>query len=180
MIRLLEESLLCSGNVVYECGVYKGASAIHIASALKNSQKKCIFRLFDTFAGVPTANLKYDNVYTGGEFSDTSIELVKEVLQDYNFIDYNVGFIPETFKHKNDSIIFAHLDLDIYQSHKDALEFIFPRLVKDGIIVFDDYKSPECKGAKIAIDNFLKDNEKKLIFVEEQNVARRAHLRKIS
>jgi O-methyltransferase len=37
----------------------------------------------------------------------------------------------------------------------DALEFIWPRLVSGGFIVFDDYGFPTCPGAREAVDEFF-------------------------
>jgi O-methyltransferase len=36
---------------------------------------------------------------------------------------------------------FCHLDVDVYQSAADVVEWIWPRLVTGGLIVFDDYAS---------------------------------------
>ena len=134
---------------IWECGVYKGGTAY----ALAGFKRK--LRLFDTFNGMPEVS-EYDNFHKQGDFSDAVIPDIKEA-------SIYVGKIPETFKClDNCEIGFAHIDVDIYQSVKDCIEFILPRLAKDGIIVFDDYGFRTCKGAKKAVDELLGNKIKRL------------------
>lgn len=66
------------------------------------------------------------------------------------------GFIPDTFRGLELArITFAHVDLDIYRSILDSLDFIWPRLTLGGFIVFDDYGFPSCPGARAAVDEFF-------------------------
>jgi O-methyltransferase len=37
---------------------------------------------------------------------------------------------------------------------KECSEFFYERLVDGGVIVYDDYCSPSCPGAKLAVDEF--------------------------
>ena len=37
------------------------------------------------------------------------------------------------------SIRLCHIDVDVYESAKDAVEWIWPRMVKGGILVYDDF-----------------------------------------
>ncbi len=41
---------------------------------------------------------------------------------------------------------FCHIDVDVYQSAKDVVEWLWPKLVLGGIIVFDDYGFQTCSG----------------------------------
>ena len=41
--------------------------------------------------------------------------------------------------YKNKKFRFCHIDVDTYYSTKDCLNWIWERLVKGGVIVFDDY-----------------------------------------
>jgi len=34
---------------------------------------------------------------------------------------------------------FCHIDVDVYRSAKDVCEWLWPRLVPGGLVVFDDY-----------------------------------------
>ena len=48
--------------------------------------------------------------------------------------------------------------MDIYEPTKHTLNKLFKFIIKNGIILIDDYK--HIKGATIAIDEFLKENKK--------------------
>ena len=53
-------------------------------------------------------------------------------------------------------ISLLHVDTDIYEPAKVALEYLYDRVVKGGIIVSDDYT---VAGETKAIDEFLKDKK---------------------
>ena len=40
----------------------------------------------------------------------------------------------------------AHIDVDIYQSVRDCISFIYPRLSPGGFMIFDDYGFPKLPG----------------------------------
>ena len=137
----------------YECGVYKGGTAILLGKEAKKQKKK--LQLFDTFAGMPEQTAEHD-FYKVGDFADTSIEAVQARLKEYDNISFNKGFIPDTFAgHEDDRISFAHIDVDQYVSTVNCLEFIYPRLPLGGIIVIDDYGKPGTPGSKRAADAFI-------------------------
>ena len=150
-----------SGNLA-EVGVYKGGSAEIIAKAKEESKK--LF-LFDTFEGMPEVNEK-DNFCKKGDFNDTSYDSVKQGLQNYKNIFLYKGIFPkENSEHiEKEQFSLVHIDVDIYQSYKDCLEFFYPRMVCGGIIVLDDYNHDLCHGAKLATDEFLKDKNEKVIW----------------
>jgi O-methyltransferase len=158
LFKTLLQALRKEGDVI-ECGVYKGGTAALMASCLKELNYKKKLYLFDTFEGMPETNSAKD-FHTKGDFSDTSLESVMEFVGFPEIVSYRKGFLPATFKGlENASFCFAHVDVDIYRSILDALEFIWPRLVNGGIIVFDDYGFPTCPGAREAVDEYFKDTE---------------------
>ena len=127
---------------IWECGVYKGGTANALAGFGRT------LRLFDTFEGMPEVS-EYDNFHRKGDFKAGVPDIPKAHIYK--------GFIPDTFLGLSGAEIgFAHIDVDIYQSVKDCIEFILPRLVKGGIMVFDDYGFKTCKGAKKAVDELIK------------------------
>lgn len=154
-------SKLDNAKSVYECGVFRGLSAGIIAEALEDTQIE--LKLFDTFSGIPHAS-KEDNMHCVGDFSNTSIELVKEKLSCYRNVSYHVGRIPDTFDLADKNICFAHLDVDVYQSYVDCLSFLNERMCIDGEIICHDYNYGSCLGANQAIDEFLLNNKNYNIF----------------
>jgi O-methyltransferase len=113
--------------------------------------------LFDTFEGMPQTDSNKD-LHKKGNFSDTSLESVVQYVGHPEIVQFKKGFIPKTFEGmENAKFCFAHIDVDIYRSIMDAMEFIWPRLVTGGFVIFDDYGFPSCPGARIAVDNFFRD-----------------------
>ena len=52
-------------------------------------------------------------------------------------------------------IALLHVDVDVYAPAKKGLELLFDRVIKGGLIVFDDYGVVE--GETLAVEEFFKD-----------------------
>ena len=152
---LLRQALHLSGDV-WECGVYKGGTAAMMAAVLRDSAlpNKKLF-LFDTFKGMPETDSQKD-LHRQGDFRDTSLEAVRAYVGTPDRCVMRPGLIPDTFQGlESSTIAFVHVDLDIYKSIVDCLNFVWPRLTLGGFIVFDDYGFPSCPGARAAVDEFF-------------------------
>ena len=78
-------------------------------------------------------------------------------LGNLNFIK---GKVEETLQSKEnvpEKISILRLDTDWYESTKVELEVLYPRLVKNGILIIDDYG--HWKGARKAVDEYFKDKK---------------------
>lgn len=155
LYSLARQACYLSGDF-WECGVYKGGTAMMLAQVLSNFTERRLC-LFDTFAGMPDTDPGHD-YHRKGDFDDTSLNEVRARVGDVPNILYYAGFIPESFQGLEQTrIAFAHVDVDIYRSVNDCCEFIYPRLVSGGFMVFDDYGFPSCPGARSAVDQFFVD-----------------------
>ncbi len=156
ILSAIENTTNISGEI-WECGVAKGGTSLFIAI---NSNKT--IRLFDTFSGMPYCS-EYD-FHQIGSMNDSKYEDVVELLKDFSNCNIYRGKIPETFVGLENSVIsVAHIDVDNYDSVKYCLEFIYPRVPSGGYIIIDDYNDNDCKGAKKATDDFLRDKKEILI-----------------
>ena len=157
--RLLRHTEKVPGDV-FECGVYKGGTARLLADTMRWVCSTKTLHLFDTFTGMPDTDAKLDK-HKKGDFADTSLAAVESYIGARSFVKYHSGFIPDTFSEVPDDIqiSFAHVDVDIYRSVMDCLEFIWPRLSAGGVVIFDDYGFPTCPGAKDAVDAFFEHTE---------------------
>jgi len=91
------------------------------------------------------------------EFSDTSFEEVSAFLEECNNVKLVKGIFPHSANDFKDyHFAFIHIDTDFYLSVKACLEWFWPRLIKDGIIVLDDYLWPGCPGVLQALNEFCK------------------------
>ncbi len=145
------------GNLA-EVGCYDGNSTEIICKVKKDNP----LYVYDTFEGLPEINKEKDNgEFKKGMYACPSI-FVKKRLKKYPNVFYREGYFPDTTSDDKDKkFIFVNLDVDIYQSTKDCLEFFYPRLENGGILISHDY--PEVNGVKEAMDEFMKDKPETLI-----------------
>lgn len=158
LYSLLKQALHVEGDC-WECGVYRGGTAQIMASILSESGSTKELCLFDTFRGIPKADSSKDD-HTVGQFSDTSVESVRKSLS-YARCKIIPGLIPDTFcEYLERRIAFAHVDVDVYQSTRDCLEFMFPRLSPGGFMIVDDYGYKMCRGVRMAVDEYFRSPQK--------------------
>ncbi len=146
--QLVSETAKLKGALL-EVGVYRGGSGALIGKKAKLIGIKDKVYLCDTFTGVVKAGSK-DSWYKGGEHKDTTKETVQEVIHKLKLDKTEIleGIFPdETGEMVTDTKFrFCHIDVDVYQSAKDIVDWLWPRLVTGGIIVFDDYGFGGCDG----------------------------------
>ncbi len=111
----------------------------------------------DSFEGLPQGGVMDTYHTTPGEFALSEKELIKlyQHFRNKKTLLFK-GFSPSVFDHipAAQDYSFVHVDVDLYQSVKDALDYFYPRLINTGIMIFDDYGFPTTPGAKQAIDEF--------------------------
>jgi len=138
-----------------EVGVFKGATAKAICEIKGNKH----LYLFDSFKGLPGIS-KIDSKFKAKMF-ESNYQKVKEKLSKYQNVFIYKGLFPETGRSIRDKkFSFVHLDVDIYQSTRDCLEFFYNKMSKNGIIISHDYHA---QGVKKAFDDFLKNKPEKII-----------------
>ncbi len=152
--RLLRHASAIPGDLA-ECGVYRGGTARMFAEILAEVTPDKSLYLFDTFEGMPQTDPKKD-FHKKGDFSDTSYETIKALFTDKPNVKLVKGWIPDSFNgHESLKFSFCHIDVDIYRSIHDSLNFLWPRLAPGGVVVFDDYGFPSCPGARESVDEFF-------------------------
>lgn len=153
----LTAQLASVGGVILEVGVWRGGSGCLLARRSREDRSDASVYLADTFAGVVKTG-KLDPVYQGGEHADTSPALVEALAASMQLDNVHVfvGRFPDdtgtTVEQRKFKL--AHIDVDAYESAKDVAEWIWPRLVIGGVIVFDDYGTPTTPGVRIFVDEW--------------------------
>ena len=172
--ELFQLALPVHGNVV-ECGVFAGgglASWLHFSSILEpyNHTRRIIG--FDTFNGFPSVHAK-DTASGSSDHLHKSafkinLDMKKEISGLIQLHDQNrpLGHIPKVELVQGDAcksishyvkehpsllISLLYLDFDIYAPTKAALEHLLPRVVKGGIVAFDELNCPEFPGETTAL-----------------------------
>jgi O-methyltransferase len=166
---------------IAECGVWKGGSMMAVAETLlKSGVTSRDLYLFDTFEGMtPPTDKDVDIVGATAvsllEQSDkakddsvwccASLELVKSALNSVGYpaekIHFVKGKVEQTIPlSAPDKIALLRLDTDWYESTRHEMEHLFPRLVKGGILIIDDYG--HWQGARKAVDEYFDKNDVKI------------------
>jgi O-methyltransferase len=132
-----------------EVGVWRGGTAGIIGKKLGLLKSDRHFYLADTFTGVVKISEK-DTFYKGGEHSDTSQAIVENLLINY-YDNCKVlkGIFPDDTSHLidiNEKFGLCHIDVDVYESAKAIVSWIWNRMIIGGIIIFDDYGFHTCDG----------------------------------
>ena len=100
-----------------------------------------------------------DTYYKGGEHSNTSVELVRGFLDEMGlaWVELLPGTFPEETGKAVEDLRFAlaHIDVDVYQSARDAFQWVWPRLVDGGLVVFDDYGFYGCEGVTEFVNELM-------------------------
>jgi O-methyltransferase len=133
---------------ILEVGVWRGGTGVLMARRAQLKGLDARVFLADTFAGVAKAGAE-DPWYRGGEHADTSPEMVTELAVRMGVdVELLVGMFPdETSDRVADvRLRLVHIDVDVYNSARDTLEWAWPRLSVGGVVIFDDYGSFECEG----------------------------------
>ncbi|MBF0145342.1 MAG: class I SAM-dependent methyltransferase [Magnetococcales bacterium] len=152
MLRQLVAHSRGLGGEIAEVGSYRGGSAYLLAV-----DGDRWVHVFDTFAGMPETDPRWDH-FRQGDFGDTSLQEVRDFLAPLPHVTLYPGVFPDTAGPIGDKRFgLVHVDVDIHQSVLECCRFFYPRLVPGGILVFDDYGFPKCPGAKKAVDEFFLD-----------------------
>lgn len=158
------------GDIV-EFGSYKGGSAIFMASLLRSFGSRAKVYALDTYAGMPETDALRD-LHRKGDFIDTSLdefraEIAKQKLGD--FVEPVQGVFDATFdglmQRSGGRIALAHVDCDIYEGVRYAINASKPHMVNEGYIVFDDPLHGSCLGAMQAIEETLLHEDR--LFAEQ-------------
>lgn len=168
IIKLARESLSVSGDFV-ELGCYKGDTSLLLAEVLRNSTKK--LWIYDSFEGLPEKSSEDESVlganFKGGELFVTKREVKERFLRAGLPVPViKKGWFSELVSEDlPEEIAFAFLDGDFYESIRDSLKLVAPKMNENGIIVVHDYSNPALPGVKKAVDEFKVANKIKMILL---------------
>lgn len=154
-------------GALVECGVFKGGSIMNMALTQLGYPALRHIYLYDTFEGM-TREGEFDVNHRGIQASIilkkpskkciASLEEVKQNVSLTNypreFLHFIKGDVAETLKQTSpNKIAVLRLDTDWYESTKIELEILYPKLVKGGTLILDDYGY--WKGARKAVDDYF-------------------------
>lgn len=155
------------GDIV-ECGVFKGASLVRFAGFRSLFEKTYVCKIigFDSFEGFPGTGFDADKKYRENFMAEAGNQSISKeqlygVLKKKSVercVELVAGNIVETvpkYVENNPSlkISLLNLDVDIYEPSVTILKYLYPRIVKGGVLILDDYgKFP---GETKAVDDYF-------------------------
>lgn len=163
LLRELDRALVHhpSGAIV-ELGCYVGTTSLFIRRVLDSADGDYEFHVYDSFAGLPPKTSK-DQSVAGDQFVEGELHASrKQFMMHFK----KAGLLPPTI-HKAwfsgltlndmpDQIVFAFLDGDYYESIRDSLALVAPKLSAGAVVVVDDYANEALPGAAKATDEWLR------------------------
>lgn len=149
------------GDII-EFGAYRGGSAIFLASAARALGLTATIYALDTFEGMPPSNSTLD-FHHENNFQNVSFEELFEYKEKCGLT--NLVFVKGRFEEtalpllqKSKKIVLAHIDCDLYESTKYAIDVTLPHLHPNGgYLVFDDALQSTCLGALQAIEGMIQE-----------------------
>lgn len=164
LLTALEQQLRrnSTGSIV-EFGCYIGTTSLFIRRLLDHYASLLEYHVYDSFEGLPE-KATHDQSPAGIQFVAGALAVSKKefllqfkkahlrppVIHKGWFSDLTLEDIPH-------DIQFAFLDGDYYESIRDSLARITPRLTPGAIVIVDDYANEALPGAARATDEWLRD-----------------------
>ena len=164
ILRELEHCLDKNDNgAVVEFGCYIGTTSLFIRRLLdlRGEGESHPFHVYDSFAGLP-AKTQHDQSPAGEQFTAGELAVSKrQFIEQFNKVMLDLPVIHKgwfsTLQPVDipEQICFAFLDGDFYESIRDSLRAVLPRLTAHATIIFDDFSREALPGVARAVHNYL-------------------------
>ena len=140
---------------IAELGCHAGGTSYLMASAMVGKK----LHAFDSFEGlsalVPEDATAKGYVHYEGDLKTNRDPVIKYLSVFPDVIVYP-GYVEDTLQNvKDKKFSLVYLDMNIYTPTKYAIEFMWPRLVKGGYMIFDDYNWEATPGINKAVNGFF-------------------------
>lgn len=158
--KILDENV--PGDFV-ETGVWRGGSCIFMRALLsQHSISDRAVWCCDSFEGMPVIGNKdksFDstNELNSHDYLSVTLEQVQANFRRFGLLDDRVKFLKGWFSDTLptapiDRISLLILDGDYYESTKDALTYLYPKMSPGGVVIIDEYQG--WIGCRTAVDEY--------------------------
>lgn len=156
----------CAKNLEYidgkilDIGCLMGGSGF----LMSKKNKKGTTYLFDSFSGFK----KDDGLHKKDVFNYKDINLVKKNIKKLNLKNTKVfkAYFPKNIKVKIDKIKLCHVDVNTYYDTKIIFDTVNKKIIKGGVIIFDDFGIWGVDGIKKFIYKIEKKYSKEYHFIK--------------
>ena len=153
-----QQAVRLEGDFV-ECGVNTGILSLAICNYLDfNSLDKHLY-LFDTYSGIPEDEANYaetvENIKLKNTYYCDCYEVAKKNFAPWPKALLVRGRVPDTLTTVSiDKVCYLSLDMNVAEPELAALTHFWPKLVRGGIVLIDDYGWETCEQQKAVVDAF--------------------------
>ncbi len=158
--RLLDEFRMLVGNVcryevpghIMETGVWRGGACIWAAAVLEylGDKDRRVF-VCDSFEGLPLATHPKETIsFDDAESLRVPLEAVEANFKKFGLLhraEFVKGWFKDTMPCLDVPVSVLRLDGDMYESTRDVLKYMYPRVSPGGYVIVDDYQLPSCRMA---------------------------------
>lgn len=157
-----------------EFGVNRGFMSSAIMHLLDWNRTGRRFYLLDTFGGIDERYINDDDRAIGViernqhdidiGFYTFDVESVRANFAEWPAARVIQGAVPDTLDQiDSHCFAFAHIDMNCAPPEVAAAEFLWPRLVRGGLILLDDYAFVGYRSQKLAMDAFARSKQTQVL-----------------
>ena len=163
LYQLSRLSIAVDGDTA-ECGAYLGAGSFLMVLINREAPSNRKHVIFDSFEGLSTPKQIDGAHWIEGDLSVSEAQMRENLSEFESEIEVHKGWIPDSFRSVSERrYAFVHIDVDLYQPTLDSIDYFYPRLSKNAILLCDDYGLKFCPGATAAMDEFFSDKPEKVL-----------------
>lgn len=127
-----------------ECGVHTGLLSLTVSKYVNFQKFHKKFWLFDTFSGIPVARLTGEERKRAEQFNtSTYFDVLKLVERNFSpFPNARIvqGELPQSLQAADiEKICYLSIDLNNTIAEQETIEALWPKIVRGGMIILDDY-----------------------------------------
>jgi O-methyltransferase len=141
-----------SGDVA-DLGTYRGGTAL----ILRRLAPEKVLHCFDTWEGTP-----YNDplCHHKKESWKSDLEDCRAIVGNDSCTHYYQGVFPSSAVGLEGSrFCFVYIDMDTYQSTRDAIKFFWPLLIDGGKLFIDDWNWLPCAGVEKAVRESFSESQ---------------------
>lgn len=151
-----------------ECGTNTGIMSLAICNYIDFNSTGKNFYLFDTFRGIPEAQMLPEERAAGrgleNSMYEECFETAKRNFSPFPRVHLVRGKVPDTLPSQPvEKVCYLMLDMNIMVPERAALEYFWDKLVPGAIVLLDDYGWLGYVAQKRALDEFAASKGVKIL-----------------
>ena len=152
-----------------ECGVNSGACSRAVIDYVDFQRMDKTFYLLDTYDGLVPDQIRESERKEGiGDYLGAYKNMYERAKETFGPFRTKIikGMVPDTLKECDaERICYLSIDMNVVEPEIAAANFFWPKLVKGGVIILDDYGFPRHIEQKLAFDKFAREKNVSILYL---------------